>query len=57
MGSEGNARAAGKPSDPRNWGCECVYIGLGQPAVSDFRASFIGRRSLGFQLVLEQGES
>lgn len=27
----------GEPSDPRNRGCECVYIGLSQPAVSDFR--------------------
>lgn len=35
VGREGTE--AGEPSDPRSQGCECVYIGLGQPAVSDFR--------------------
>lgn len=33
----GRGRRAGEPSDPRSRGCECVYIGLSQPAVSDFR--------------------
>ncbi|XP_055276053.1 pleckstrin homology domain-containing family A member 6 isoform X9 [Moschus berezovskii] len=46
-GEEGSARA-GKPSDPRSWGCECIYIGLSQPAVSDFRLCFIGEFSLVF---------
>lgn len=46
-GEEGSARA-GKPSDPRSRGCECIYIGLSQPAVSDFRLCFIGEFSLVF---------
>lgn len=46
-GEEGSARA-GKPLDPRSRGCECIYIGLSQPAVSDFRLCFIGEFSLVF---------
>ena len=46
-GEEGSARA-GKPSDPRSRGCECIYIALSQPAVSDFRLCFIGEFSLVF---------
>lgn len=45
LGGEGGGARAGRPSDPRSRGCECIYIALSQPAVSDFRLCFIGEFS------------
>ena len=55
QGEEGGeqGRVSHQTKEP---GRECVYIGVSQPAVSDFRPRFIRRLSPGFQSILEQGE-